>query len=37
MDLRSVGEQNYGHVAEVEIFSDVDLLTDKWGGVNLIK
>ena len=35
--MRTVGDQYYGHVAEVKLFSDDDLLTDKWGGVKLIK
>ena len=28
MDLRSVGAQYYGHVAEVQLFSDEGLSTD---------
>ena len=36
-DVISVADQYYGHVAEVKLFSDEDLLTDKWGGVKLIK
>ena len=35
--LRSVADRNYGHVAEVDLFSDADLLTDKWQGINLNK
>ena len=34
--LRTAGDQYYGHVAEVKLFSDEDVLTDHWGGVNLI-
>ena len=37
IDSRSVADQYYGHVAEVKLFSDEDLLTDKWGGVKLVK
>ena len=37
MDLRSVADQPYGHVAEVDLLSDADLLTDKWKGINLNK
>ena len=36
IDLRSDGDKYYGHAAEVVLFSDADLLTDKWNG-NLIK
>ena len=34
IDLRSVADQYYGHVAEVNRFSYEDLLTDKWGVFN---
>ena len=37
IDSRSVADQYYGHVAEVLLFSDEDLLTEKWGGVKLNK
>ena len=37
IELISVGDQRYGHVAEVKSFSDEDLLTDKWDGVKLGK
>ena len=35
--LMSVSHQYYGHVAEVHLFSDEDLLTDTWKGLNLTK
>ena len=34
MDLRSVVDQYYGHVTEVNVLSDADLLTDKWVVLN---
>ena len=37
IDLISVADQYYGHVAEVKFFSDKDLLTDEWGGIKLVK
>ena len=37
IDLRTVGDQYYGHVAEVLLFPDEDLLIGKWGGVKLNK
>jgi hypothetical protein len=36
IDLRPIAEQ-YGSVADVKIFSNEDLLTDKWGGATLNK
>ena len=33
----SVADQHYGHVAEVNVVSDEDLLTDIWGGITLNK
>ena len=35
IDLRSVSDRYYGHVLEVHLFSDEELLTDKWKGINL--
>ena len=35
--LMPVGDQYYRHVAEVNLFSYEDLLTDKWGGAQLTK
>ena len=35
IDLRSVSDQYYGHVLEVHLFSDEELLNDKWKGINL--
>ena len=32
-----VADQHNGYVAEVYLFSDEDLLTDKWGGIILNK
>ena len=37
IDLRSVADQHYWHVAEVYLLSDADLLTDKCKGINLNK
>ena len=37
IDLMSVSDQYYGHVAEVHLLSDEDLLTDTWKGLNLTK
>ena len=37
IDLRPTGDRYYGHAAEVVLFSDEDLLTDKWGGIKLTK
>ena len=34
IDLRSVADQHYGHVAEVYLLSDADLLTAKWKVIN---
>jgi hypothetical protein len=36
IDLRPIAER-YGSIADVKIFSDEDLLTDKWGGTTLTK
>ena len=37
IDLNSVSDQYCVHVAEVNLASDEDLLTDKWGGIKLSK
>jgi hypothetical protein len=36
IDLRPIAEQ-YGSIADVKLFSNEDLLTDKWGGTTLNK
>ena len=35
--LRSVADHYYGHVAEFDLVSDADVLTDTWKGINLNK
>ena len=37
VDLRGAGDRYYGHAAEVLLFPDEDLLTDKRNGVNLVR
>ena len=37
IELMSAGDRYYGHASEVLLVSDEDLLTDKWGGVKLVR
>ena len=37
MDLRGAGDRYYGHVAEVLVLLDEDLLIAKWNGVSLVR